>query len=65
MYISDITDNLISNVKLFADDTSLFSEICNPLETANGLYNDLEKFGNGANNRKWFLTQIQLNKLRK
>ena len=30
-----------------------------------GLYNDLEKFGNGANNRKWFLTQIQLNKLRK
>ena len=42
-YINDLTDNLNSNVKQFADDTSLFSEICGPLETANALNNDLRK----------------------
>ena len=41
--INDLTNNLNSNVKLFADDTSLFSEICDPLETANVLNNDLRK----------------------
>ena len=35
IYINDITDDLNSNVKLFANDTSFFSEICDPLETAN------------------------------
>ena len=43
IYINDRTDNLNSNVKLFADDTSLFSEICDSLETANVLNNDLRK----------------------
>ena len=43
IYINGLTSNLNSNVKLFADDTSLFSEICDPLETANVLYNDLRK----------------------
>ena len=33
IYINDLTDNLNGNVKLFVDDTSLFSEICDP-----GLY---------------------------
>ena len=47
IYINDLTNNLKSNVKLFADDTSLFSEICDPLETANVLNNDLKKI------RKW------------
>ena len=43
IYINDLTDNLNSNVKLFADDTSVFSKICDPLETANVLNNDLRK----------------------
>ena len=43
IYINDPTDNLNSHVKLFADDTSSFSEICDPLETANVLKNDLRK----------------------
>ena len=43
IYINDLTNNLNSNVKLFADDTSLFSGICDPLETANVLNNDLRK----------------------
>ena len=41
--INDLTNNLNSNIKLFADDTSLFSEIWDPLETANVLSNDLKK----------------------
>ena len=42
--INDLTDNnLNSNVKLFPDDTSLFSEICDTWETANALNNDLRK----------------------
>ena len=43
LYISYLTDNLNSNVKLFDDDSSLSSEICHPLETANVLNNDLIK----------------------
>ena len=43
IYVNDLTDNLNSNVKLFTDDTSLFSEISDPLETANVLNNDLRK----------------------
>ena len=43
IYINDLIGNLNSNVKLFADGTSLFSEICDPLETANVLNNDLRK----------------------
>ena len=40
IYINDPKNNLNSNVKLFADDTSLFSGIWDPLETANVLHND-------------------------
>ena len=43
IYINDLTDNLNSNLKLFTDDTSLFSEICDPLETANVISNALRK----------------------
>ena len=41
--VCDPLETLKSNVKLFADNTSLFSEICDPLETANLLNNDLIK----------------------
>ena len=47
IYINDLTNSLKSNVKLFADGTFLFSEICNLLESANVLNDDLRK------NRKW------------
>ena len=45
-YIHDSTNNSKSNIQLFANDTSLFSEICDPLETVT------------VNSRRWFLTQI-------
>ena len=43
IYINSLTNNLKSNAKLFAEDTSLFSKICRSLETANVLNNDLRK----------------------
>ena len=52
IYINDPTDNLNSNVKLFADDTSLFSEICGPLERANALNNYLRKIREWAEQQK-------------
>ena len=51
IYINDLTDNLNSNVRLFADNTSLFSEICDPLETPNVLSNDLRKIHEWA--KQW------------
>ena len=30
IYIDDVPDNLVSNPKLFADDTSLFSTVTDP-----------------------------------
>ena len=43
IYINDLSDNLITNPKLFADDTSLFSIVRDPNATADDLNNDLAK----------------------
>ena len=43
IYINDLATGLKSNVKLFDDDTSLFSIVSDPLETANILNKELEK----------------------
>ena len=43
IYINDISDNLESDVKLFADDTSLFSAVFDPNISAMTLNNDLAK----------------------
>ena len=43
IYINDLSDNLITNPKLFANDTSLFSFDYDPIATANDLNNDLTK----------------------
>ena len=43
IYINDISENLESNVKLFADDTSIFSVVFDPNLTAAVLSNDLLK----------------------
>ena len=42
LYINDIVVNINANVKLFADDTSLYLIVDDPNETANILNNDLE-----------------------
>ena len=40
-YINDLPAGLLSNVKLFADDTALFSTVYSPSKTANELEHDL------------------------
>ena len=43
IYINDLTDGISSIVKLFADDTSLFSVVQNKNNSASQLNNDLDK----------------------
>ena len=43
IYVNDIPDNLQSNVKLFADDVSLFSIVNDPIKSSLQLNNDLVK----------------------
>ena len=47
IYINDLTENIATGMKLFADDTSLFSVVETENETAQALNSDLEK------NRTW------------
>jgi len=49
LYINDITDNVSTNIKLFADDTSLYVIIDeNPAHAAQVLTNDLSNIGEWA-----------------
>ena len=43
LYINDIVKDIKSNIRLFADDTSLFLVVENPLSAAEILNSDLEK----------------------
>ena len=48
IYFNHLSDNLITNPKLFADDTSLFSIVHDSNSTANDLSNDLAKMNDCA-----------------
>ena len=48
IYINDLSENLVSNPKLFADDTSLFSVVKNVDVSNIDLNNDLKKIGEQA-----------------
>ena len=50
-YIKNLPDGLNSNVKLFADDTSLFSVVHNIYESLNLLNSNLSKLNQWA--RQW------------
>ena len=43
IHINDLPDGLVSICKIFADDTSLFSECLNIIESESDLNADLEK----------------------
>ena len=49
--INDLSGNLEANVKLFVDDSSMFSVVSNPINTSQKLKKDLDKVGLWAN--KW------------
>ena len=48
IYINDLSDNLTSNAKLFADDTSLFSVVHDVNTSAKELNDDLKKINDWA-----------------
>ena len=48
LYINDLTENLNSNPKLFADDTSLFSIVNNVAQSNSQLSSDLTKINDWA-----------------
>ena len=48
IYINHLSDDLPTNAKLFADDTSLFSVVCNINTSAAHLNNDLRNISNWA-----------------
>ena len=52
IYVNDLSDNLLSTVKLFADDTSLFSVVNDGNISANKLNKDLQKISEWAYERK-------------
>ena len=54
IYIYDIVSDKTSNVKLFADDTSLSMIVENPIIIADILNDDLQKINSWAN--KWLVT---------
>ena len=54
IYINDLPDELKSNVKLFADDKSLFSIVKDENESANALIYDLSQISKWAFNWKMF-----------
>ena len=54
IYNNDIVSDITSNVKIFADDTSLSMVVENPILTADILNDDLQTINYGAN--KWLVT---------
>ena len=48
IYINDLTEGLLSNARLFANDTSLFSVIHDIQTSTNNLNKDLERISNWA-----------------
>ena len=48
IYINDLSENLVSNLKLSADDTSLFSVIFDKDLSAKNLNDDLNRINNWA-----------------
>ena len=58
IYINDLPNGLNSNVKLFADDTSLFSVVHNITDSANLLNIDLSKINEWAQHLKSALKKI-------
>ena len=59
MYINDLTDNILSEMRLFADNSSLFACVEEVNHTHKKLVQDLGTITScGCTNGKWFLTLI-------
>ena len=65
IYINDLSNNLSSTAKLFADDTSLFSVVNDVNLSEFHLNSDLKKYLNGLINGKYLSILIFLSRLKK
>ena len=65
IYINDLPEGLITNAKLFADDTSLFSVVRDIAACTEELNDDLRNISNGHISGKWFLILIWPSKHKK
>ena len=65
IYINNLSDDLITKVKLFADGISLFSVVHDVNTSANNLNNDLRKSNDWATQWRRVLILIEKNKLKK
>ena len=63
VYINDLTENLKCSVKLFADDTSLFTVVKDPKTAADYMNHDLNLIQLWANKWRMSLTLILESKL--
>ena len=54
VYINDIVENIHSSIRLFADDTSLYIIVDDPINAANQLNNDLDKIHSWA--KTWLVS---------
>ena len=54
IFINDIVQDIQSNIRLFADDTSLYIKVDHPISAADALNSDISKISNWAN--KWLVT---------
>ena len=52
IYINDLPNTLVSDVKMFADDTSIFSVVKDPLESHTNLNDDLKRINKWAHQWK-------------
>ena len=57
IYVNNMANGLKSNVKLFADDTSIFSIAKNKNDSARDLTHDLSLISKWASKWEYFLTQ--------
>ena len=65
IYINDLPNELKSNVKLFADDTSFFTVVKNKNNSANILNNDLQSISIWAYNWKMLFNPNLVNRLKR
>jgi hypothetical protein len=54
IYVNDVKHNILSSIKLFADDTALIKEINNSVNDFRELNNDLETQNSWS--KQWFIT---------
>jgi hypothetical protein len=54
IYVNDVKHNILSSIKLFADDTALIKEINNPVNDFRELNNDLETLNSWS--KQWLIT---------